>query len=97
LKVHADAVNRCVLWFLRRREVLDGLLSEMNQDTGVPTLGKAVLERILMAIPPVAEQRQIVSRVDVQMGLLDRLEQRLAAKGDAHKALAAAAIHHLEA
>ncbi len=96
VKVHSDAVPRCLLWLLRPDSVVQWLLDEMNSNTGVPTLGKAVLERMPLPVPPPAEQKRIVTRVDELMGLLDRLEKHLADRTTAHDAFAAAAVHHLE-
>lgn len=47
-------------------------------------------------IPPEREQQRIVARFDELMGLVDDLQQHLAAQRDVHDAFAAAAIHHLE-
>ena len=97
VKVHSDSVPRCVLWFLRPDSVVRWLLDEMNANTGVPTLGKAVLERMPLPVPPLPEQHRIVARVDELMGLLDRLEVRLTAAQAAHGSFASAAVHHLDA
>jgi type I restriction enzyme, S subunit len=58
--------------------------------------GKQV-QGLVVAIPPLPEQKRIVARVDELMGLLDRLEQHLTGKTTAHDAFAAAAVHHLDA
>jgi type I restriction enzyme S subunit len=51
-----------LLWLLRRDEVVDWLTNEMNQNTGVPTLGKAKTERLPIFLPPLAEQHRIVAK-----------------------------------
>lgn len=66
-----------LLWLLRRDEVVDWLTDEMNQNTGVPTLGKAKTERLPIPLPPVAEQHRIVAKIVALMAVCDRLEGAL--------------------
>jgi type I restriction enzyme, S subunit len=54
------------------------------------------MQSLLIAVPPLSEQHRIVAKVDELMGLLDRLEERLAAKTKTHNAFVAAAVHHME-
>jgi len=82
-----------LLWLLRRDEVVDWLTSEMNQNTGVPTLGKAKTERLPIPLPPLAEQHRIVAKVDALMALCDRLEAALAATDTTKKRLLDAILH----
>jgi type I restriction enzyme, S subunit len=63
---------------LRRDAVVDWLTNEMNQNTGVPTLGKKT-ERLPISLPPLAEQYRIVAKVDELMVLYDQLEASLTA------------------
>ena len=67
-----------LLWFLRRAATIEWLTNEMNENTGVPTLGKGKLERLPVALPPLAEQHRIVAKVDAAMALCDRLDVTLA-------------------
>lgn len=76
-----------LLWTLRRSAAVEWLTNEMNQNTGVPTLGKAKTERLPIALPPLAEQHRIVARVAELMALCDQLEASLAAADDTRRRL----------
>jgi type I restriction enzyme S subunit len=62
-----------------------------------PTVALGPLRRFCVPVPPLAEQRRIVARVDELTGLLDRIEQRLAATKATQAAFASAAVHHVVA
>src|SRR5207247_10087295 len=76
LSLH-DALLIYLLWFLRQEACIDWLTREMNSNTGVPTLGKAVIERLPVAFPSSDEQlrseehtSELQSRVDLVCRLL---------------------------
>jgi type I restriction enzyme S subunit len=77
---------------LRRDEVVAWLTNEMNQNAGVPTLGKDKTERLPIALPPLKEQHRIVDRVDQLMDLCDRLSASLAAGETARSRLLEALV-----
>ena len=68
-----------------------------KQTTNLASINKTQLRSCPIPIPPSGEQHRIVAKVDELMGLLDRLEQRLADRANTHNALAAAVVHHLDA
>ena len=55
-----------------------------------------LLKAGFVPLPPLAEQRRIVAKVDELMGLIDQLEQRLVAKEEYHESLAVAVDPHRE-
>lgn len=65
-----------LLWFLRQECCIDWLLSEMNSNAGVPTLGKSVMERLPVTIPDYAEQQEIVRCIEKLSAYADRIEAR---------------------
>ncbi|EMP54578.1 restriction endonuclease S subunit [Marinobacter santoriniensis NKSG1] len=66
-----------LLWSLRPDSVVDYLLMAMNSNTGVPTLGKGVFEKMEVNVPSPEEQTEIVRRVDQLFAHADRIEQQV--------------------
>ena len=72
-----------ILSFIDRVYLLKFMLSEafikqsVKEDTRVamPKINQEALSKILVALPPLAEQHRIVAKVDELMGLCDRLEK----------------------
>lgn len=79
---------------LRRRETVQWLVQEMNQNTGVPTLGKAKMEHLPIALPPLAEQRRIVAKADALMDLCDQLEASITTDEQTRSRLLEAVLHN---
>lgn len=71
-------------------------LERFSSFSAVPTLNRntAHLEPVL--VPPFAEQRRIVAKVDELMAICDKLEQQLTEAKAHQSAFAAAAVHHLD-
>jgi type I restriction enzyme S subunit len=60
------------------------------------TLNSDSLAKILVPLPPLAEQRCIVAKIETLMLLCDDLGTRLTAARDLQRAFAGAAVHHLD-
>jgi type I restriction enzyme S subunit len=54
-------------------------LEAQSTTTTIAYLNKTKCESVPIALPPLAEQRRIVAKVDQLMALVDALETRLAA------------------
>lgn len=79
VKARAPVRSEYLLWFLRQQSVVDDLLHEMNSNEGVPTLGKAFMERVPLPVPPVEEQVEIARQVQQLFTLADTIERRVRA------------------
>jgi type I restriction enzyme S subunit len=61
----------------------------------MPKINQEALSKILVAVPPLAEQRRIVAKVEELMALCDRMEAAKAAREARRDRLAAATLHAL--
>lgn len=81
-----------MLW-LNSSEFVDSI--DPGRSNGVPHISTKQIERLPLVLPPLAEQRRIVAKVDELMALVDQLESQLGrAKADS-TTLLDAAIHEL--
>ena len=57
----------------------------------------AILDQLLVPLPPLAELERIMARVAMLLTVLDRLHARLVLAKTGHDAFASAAVHHIDA
>ena len=74
-----------------------GVLSEFYTGAGIPHLTGQELKKITIPLPPLAEQRRIVAKVDELMAVLDALEATLTSARTTSEKLLAATIAKLHA
>lgn len=67
-------------------------LREMSMGTGQPNVNGQALGRLELPLPPLAEQKRIVAKVDELMALCDRLEAQQRERETQQAALARAAV-----
>ncbi len=71
---------------------LDEMISHAQGGVGLRHITKGKLESIRLPLPPFAEQKRIVAKVDELMALCDQLEAQQHDRCDKHTALSRAAI-----
>lgn len=69
----------------------------MSAGTGQPNVHSQSLSRLLVPLPPLAEQKRIVAKVDELMALVDQLEQQLTHSRTLGQQLLAAVVANLTA
>lgn len=71
----------------------------VKSDTRVamPKINQSELSKVLVPVPPIPEQRRIVTKVDELMALCDRLETQLTVAREQASHLAASVVHRLTA
>lgn len=69
--------------------------AEAGKGIGINNLNKTALENLLVVVPPLAEQRRIVAKVDELMALCEQLEQKQTLGLEAHQTLIATLLDTL--
>jgi type I restriction enzyme S subunit len=82
---------RFLRYALRSRSFLD-YAAEKNYGMKMPRLGSQHIEEAPIPLPPLAEQRRIVAKVDELMAILDDLEARQRQRDERRAALSRAAL-----
>jgi type I restriction enzyme S subunit len=86
--------SRYLYHWLRSRPFQGDVESKMK-GVAYPAISDSELWQCLIPVPPPAEQRRIVAKVDELMALCDELEQRQQARQHASGLLQQSALHHL--
>ena len=86
--------SRLLFFWLRSPFFIDFVTAQMK-GVAYPAISDTDLLRAPMPLPPAAEQRRIVAKVDELMGLIDRLERCLVAKEGIQGDFAVAAVYNL--
>jgi type I restriction enzyme S subunit len=91
LTPHEDASAEFLLLALRALE--SNVLGQIERSShGTCKLRTEVLETLLVPLPPLAEQKRIVAKVEELMAWCDRLEAQQAERAERHAKLARAAL-----
>ena len=95
LKFPQDCVAPYFLELLLNSPVVRQQSADNTQGVGNKNLVLKSIKSFLVPLPPLAEQRRIVAKVDELMALCDELEQRQQARQQASGLLQQSALHHL--
>jgi type I restriction enzyme S subunit len=79
-------LSEYLLLALRSDKVQD-YFTDATRTLAQPTLNVSLIEVLPIPLPPLAEQRRIVAKVDELMSLCDRLEASLATAADTRRRL----------
>ncbi len=85
-------VSPAYLRFFLRSQTFLGYAARKNYGMKMPRLGTKDLESAEIPLPPLAEQKRIVAKVDELMALCDRLEAQQQERETRHAALARASL-----
>ncbi|OIQ84778.1 type-1 restriction enzyme EcoKI specificity protein [mine drainage metagenome] len=91
---HAHVIDGISEEFLRFIELHINAINLEPYVTGSaqPKMNQAKMNSILIALPPLAEQKRIIAKVDELMAVCDRLEEQLKDRETRHAALSRAAL-----
>jgi type I restriction enzyme S subunit len=84
--------SRYFEFFIR---TLKSRLEDFAPSTAQKNINLGILDEVLIPLPPLAEQKRIVAKVDELMKLCDQLEESLHLSQQRAESLAASAISHL--
>jgi type I restriction enzyme S subunit len=86
-----------LFYLLQEPRIQDRVVAESDRTAGQSGVRKPLLLSFIVAVPPLAEQRRIVARVEQLMALVDTLETQLAASHATAANLLAATVAELTA
>lgn len=89
---HAMECSPFLYWALR---AYSGAIARLGSGTTFTEVSGAVMESVLLPLPPLGEQRAVVERIEQLMDLCDELEQQQAVRVAAHSALTASTLNQV--
>ncbi len=86
-------ISRDYLLIVLQGQQVQSYFREATRTLAQPTLNVRLIEQTLIPLPPLAEQRRIVTKVDELLAVWDRLEAQLAAARSDSRRLLEAVLH----
>lgn len=78
---------RYLMFFMRAPHIKEQLIGSASQTTNIANISLEKLNPLVVAVPPLDEQKRIVAKVDELMALCDQLEQQQESSINAHQTL----------
>ncbi|MEG4407995.1 restriction endonuclease subunit S [Microcoleus sp. MON2_D5] len=95
IQPHTKVVHSDYLYLYMTGPVMDKILSSSSRVTTHAAFGIKRMRKLPVPLPPLAEQKRIVAKVDELMKLCDQLEASLRESQQRAESLAASVISHL--
>jgi type I restriction enzyme S subunit len=70
-------------------------LRKRDNSTAQPVISGAKIYPVILGIPPLAEQKRIVAKVDTLMAMVEKLETQISSRRDSAEKLLEAVVHEL--
>ena len=90
-KLVLPELARYAYWFLRENSFLDEI--DLIGTAGQDNISVTKSQNIAIPLPPLAEQKRIVEKVDELMGICDQLENQLESQQKDRRQLLEALLH----
>jgi type I restriction enzyme S subunit len=88
-----EAISSDYLLLSMRSDLIQNYCAEATRTLAQPTLNVGLIEVLPIPLPPLAEQRRIVARVDALLALCDQLEAGLKSTDTTRSRLLDAILH----
>jgi type I restriction enzyme S subunit len=76
--------------------LIDDRLENFAPATAQKNINLGILDEVIIPLPPIEEQKRIVTKVNELMKICDRVAENLSKKEELANQISASVIHHLD-